>query len=94
MDIHNEPTMAFDQLAAETAPYRVLAGAKQMRKTIQKGKAHKVYLARNADPALIQPLLALCQEYSVSVAWVKSMTDLGHICGIEVGAAAAVAVKN
>ena len=51
-----------------------------------------VFLARNADPAITEPIAALCQQNNVDVAWVRSMTDLGHACGIEVGAAAAAAV--
>ena len=51
-----------------------------------------VFLACNADPAITEPIAALCQQNNVDYAWVKSMTDLGHACGIEVGAAAAAAV--
>ncbi len=92
MDTHNDIRMAIDQVRAEIAPYRVVVGAKQMRKALNAGKACKVYLAENADPAITEPLVALCQLHRVSYAWVKSMTDLGYICGIEVGAAAAAAV--
>ena len=66
-----------------------VVGAKQIRKALNAGSAKQVFLAKNADPALTEPLVALCQHLGVEFVWVKSMTDLGHACGIEVGAAAA-----
>ena len=68
---------------------RVVVGTKQLRKALENGRARWVWLAENADPALTEPLVALCQLNNVEFAWVRSMTDLGHACGIEVGAAAA-----
>ena len=70
----------------------VVVGAKQLRKAMNKGCARRVYLARNADPALTEPLVALCQKNGVEFVWVCSMDDLGRACGIEVGAATATVV--
>ena len=66
-----------------------VVGAKQIRKALTAGSVRKVFLAKNADPAITEPIAALCQHCGVDISWVKSMTDLGHACGIEVGAAAA-----
>ena len=71
---------------------RIVVGAKQLRKALNRGAARRVYLASNADPAITEPLVALCQEHSVEFSWVRSMTDLGQACGIEVGAATAAVV--
>ena len=71
---------------------RVVVGAKQLRKALCRGSARRVYLARNADPAITEPLAALCQQNSVEFTWVRSMTELGNACGIEVGAATAAVV--
>lgn len=46
-------------------------------------------MACNADPAITEPILALCKKFAVPVLWVKTMKELGHACGIEVGASAA-----
>ncbi len=67
-------------------------GARQIRKALNAGSALQVFLAKNADPALTEPLAALCQRKNVGFAWVRSMTELGRACGIEVGAAAAAIV--
>ena len=93
MDMHNEATMALYELRAETARCKMAVGAKQMRKALALGKARRVYLARNADPAITEPLEAMCRQNGVSCAWVKSMKDLGEAVGIEVGAAAAAAIE-
>lgn len=70
----------------------VVVGAKQLRKALNRGCARRVYLARNADPALTEPLAVLCQQNSVEFTWVRSMNELGRACGIEVGAATATVV--
>ena len=72
---------------------KVVVGAKQLRKALNKGLARYVYLAENADPAVTEPLESLCLDHHVSYVWVPSMQELGNACGIDVGAAAA-AVLN
>lgn len=68
---------------------KLVVGAKQLRKAVHSGKARCVYLAQDADPVLTEPLEKLCQEQMLPVAWVKTMAELGKLCGIEVGASAA-----
>ena len=75
------------------AKHKVLVGAKQIRQALEKDAALVVFLARNADPAITGPIEAKCIAHQVSCAWVASMADLGKACGIDVGAAAAAAVK-
>lgn len=84
--------MAQGKALSELTGKKTVVGAKQLRKALNSGLARKVYLAQNADPAITEPIEALCQLNSVEYAWVKSMTDLGSACGIEVGAAAAAAL--
>lgn len=73
---------------------RVIVGAKQLKKALLTGRANQVFLAENADPALTQPIAALCRDHHVPFLWVPDMTKLGHACGIEVGAAAAAVVES
>lgn len=67
----------------------IIVGLKQLRKALKIGTAQKVFLARNADPRLVEPIEALCREQGVPCIWVDTMAQLGTACGIEVGAAAA-----
>ena len=92
MDIISDKPMAYTDISHEISGKRMVVGAKQLRKALQSGKVSRVYLAKDADPAITEPIMTLCQLHNVAYAWVRSMTDLGHACGIEVGAAAAAAV--
>ena len=67
---------------------------KQTRRAVSQGSAKRVYLACDADPALTEPLLALCREKGVSADCSLTMQQLGRACGIEVGAAAAGAAEQ
>ena len=71
---------------------RIVVGAKQLRKALNSGRARRVFLAENADPAITEPLADLCVAAGTELTWVASMADLGRACGIDVGAAAAAAV--
>ena len=71
---------------------KIVVGTKQLKKALENGRARRVWLAENADPAITEPLEALCKQCRVAYQWVPSKQDLGHACGIEVGAAAAAAV--
>ena len=72
---------------------RMVVGTKQLKKAVNSGRARYVFLAENADPAVTEPLAALCEQNSIQIAWVPSMAELGRACGIEVGAAAAAVLK-
>ena len=68
---------------------RKVVGAKQTKRALKDGKAARVFLARNADPALTEPIETLSRERSVEVEWIDTMKQLGQACGIAVGAAVA-----
>ena len=69
-------------------------GIRQIKRALRDGAAREIFLAQDADPALIQPLAALCQERGVAVEWVPTMTELGRACAIAVGAAAAATLTD
>ena len=71
---------------------KIIAGAKQLRKALQSGRARCVFLAQDADPAITEPIAKACEAVSTPYTWVASMADLGRACGIDVGAAAAATV--
>ena len=93
MDTQNDIRMACGEIAKEIAGFSMVVGAKQLRKSLNSGRAQKGFLAQNADPAITEPLAQLCRQKKVPFIWVRSMTELGQVCGIEVGAAAAAAIK-
>ena len=72
----------------------LLVGTKQLRKALRAGRVETVYLAKNADPGVTEPLEALCAEAGIQPVWVRTMAELGRACGIDVGAAAAGIAKT
>ena len=83
--------VAGDHLA-QLRKSKTIVGAKQLRKALLNGVASRVFLAENADPALTEPIEALCLQNRVDCVWVSSMAELGQACGIDVGAAAAAVI--
>lgn len=69
-----------------------VAGVKQTRRALQDGRAKELFLARDADPGLTEPLARLAGERGIPVQWVDSMRELDRACGIAVGAAVAAAL--
>ncbi len=66
-----------------------VVGVKQTRRAIDDGRAARVFLALDADPALTAPVEVLCAEKGVPVEKVAQMKELGSACGIAVGSAVA-----
>ncbi len=92
MDTQNNVKKADSVPLAAVGNHRVVVGSKQLRKALTKGLTQRVFLASNADPAITEPIEELCKEHCVQYTWVPSMADLGHACGIDVGAAAAAVI--
>jgi len=73
---------------------QLVVGSKQLKKALLSGRAQRVFLARDADPAVTEPIACMCREAQVEAMWVPTMTMLGKACGIDVGAAAAATLKS
>ena len=69
--------------------HQKIVGMKQLKKALLRGGVTRVYLARDADPAVTMPLAELARKTGVEIIWVGKMHDLGRACDIDVGAAAA-----
>ena len=89
MDTQKSKMAAGCDPLADIRGRKVVVGAKQLKKSLLSGKADRVFLAEDADPAITEPIEAMCRQNSIFFAWVPSMADLGKACGIDVGAAAA-----
>ena len=66
-----------------------VVGIKQLKRALNDQLARTVFLACDADPALTEPIEAICRNAGVEVTMVKTMRELGQACGISVGASAA-----
>lgn len=79
---------------SESGDHSFIVGARQLRKALARRSVDRVFLARDADPAITAPLEELSRQQGVACVWVDKMSDLGRACGIEVDAAAAATVAN
>lgn len=78
----------------EIRDHAKVIGTKQVNKALAKGQVHKVYLARDAESHITDPIRNLCQQKGIAVEMVDTMESLGKACGIEVGAAAVALIHG
>lgn len=71
-----------------------VVGVKQSAKAIKSGEGRTVYIAKDADSKLVDPVKQLAEGNSLEIVYVNTMKELGKLCGIEVGAATAVVLKD
>jgi len=73
---------------------RLAVGAKQTLKAVQAGAAAIIYIARDAEERVLRPLRLEIAKSGLEVVYVESMQELGRMCGIDVGAAAAAILEG
>ena len=93
MDTKNTDSIVKCDTLAEIRRNNVVVGVKQFKKALRDDRAIKTYLAQNADPVVTDPVVEMCKSHNIPWVWVRTMKELGQVCGIEVGAAAVTAVK-
>ena len=69
-------------------------GVKQSRRAVRDALAQQVFLACDADPALIDPIEEQCSAADVPVSREFTMKELGQAAGIHVGAAVVTLLKQ
>ena len=83
------------QMTLETlAAMPHVTGVKQVTKAVSKGKAACVFVASDADERVTRSLKELCAEVGMELVESATMAELGKACSIEVGSAAAAALKE
>ena len=73
---------------------RKVVGIKQVSKAVERDEAVTVDVAADAEPRLVQGLLALVEKHNVSLDESATMQELGRACGIEVGASAVALLRD
>ena len=68
-------------------------GVKQVTKALEKDLVLAIYVARDAEQRLVEPLQTLCSQKNVDLDHSSTMAELGKACSIEVGAAAVALLK-
>jgi len=70
-----------------------IVGLKQTIRAIEGGHAKKAFLSKDCAPHIFNEIEHNCNKYKVPVEYVDTMSELGKVCGIDVGAAVAVITK-
>ena len=73
-------------MITELASQEKVIGVKQSRKAIRDGRAKRVYVACDADPAITDPVAESCAAAGIPLEDGHTMAQLGHACRITVGA--------
>ena len=89
MDTKKDISIVKCDTMAEIRRDNVVVGIKQLKKALRAGRVQAAYFAADADPAVTEAVAEQCATNAIPVVWVKTMAQLGKVCGIDVGAAAA-----
>ena len=81
-------------MITELASLEKVIGVKQSRKAIREGRAKRVFLACDADPAIIDPVAESCQTAGIPTEEGYTLAQLGHACRITVGASVVVVLSE
>lgn len=68
-------------------------GAKQTLKALERGQAKAVFVAKDADRFVVDPILQLSSQKGIPIIQVDTMQSLGKACRIEVGCAVAAILE-
>lgn len=66
-----------------------IAGERQVKRELQTGNLVKLFIAEDADPAMVGPLEAEARKKGIPVERVGDMVRLGRACAISRGASVA-----
>ena len=69
-------------------------GVKQSMRALRAGQAQSVYLACDADPAVLAPVESACELYGIVPDRSYTLGQLGEFGGISVGAAVIVVLRE
>ena len=69
-------------------------GIKQSVKALKNGLGKTLYVAKDADDKLTQPIIELAKTSGVDVVFINTMKELGKLCGIDVGSAVTLILKD
>ncbi len=81
-----------DKAVLKDFRHRVV-GRRETMKQIRRG-ARAVFVARDADTAILREIEERCRANQIPIYYVDSMHELGRLCGIEVGAACAAVSRE
>lgn len=80
-------------MISEAERSHLQVGYKQAIRALNETTVAKVFLAEDCDTKISVPVEKLCSQKQIPVLYAQSMTELGKMCGIDVGASCAVILR-
>ena len=71
-----------------------VVGVKQTLKALKNGQGKVLYIAKDADSNITEPILKLAKVNSLQIIFVDTMKELGNLCDIDVASAAALLLED
>ena len=96
MEISDElNNKVLEAVEAARATGFIRKGTNEATKSIERGEAELVVIAKDVDPPeIVMHLPPLCEEKNIPYAYVKNKNDLGRAAGIDVRCAAIAIAKS
>ena len=71
-----------------------VVGVKQTLKAIKNNQGKVLYIAKDADVNITDPILKLAKVNSLQIIFVDTMKELGNLCDIDVASATALLLED
>ena len=75
--------------AKELLTAKKVVGTRETLRMVEKHQCKAVFIAKDANPEVLRPLISACEKNGVEMITVENMQFLGESCGIKVAAASA-----
>jgi len=71
-----------------------VVGVKQTLKALKNSRGKVLYIAKDADGSITEPVLKLAEVSSLQIIFVDTMKELGNLCAIDVACATALLLED
>lgn len=71
-----------------------VVGVKQTLKALKNNQGKVLYIAKDADSGITEPILTLAKINSLQIIFVDTMKELGNLCDIDVASATALLLED
>ena len=71
-----------------------VVGVKQTLKALKNNQGKVLYIAKDADDNITEPILKLAKVNSLQIIFVDTMKELGNLCDIDVASATALLLED
>ena len=71
-----------------------VVGVKQTLKALKNNQGKILYIAKDADINITDPILKLAKVNSLQIIFVDTMKELGNLCDIDVASATALLLED